>query len=197
MLAYKENKLSDFSLYVLVDDVWAKISYDFEPAFIARLLVNWYKEKFPYEDKNLLKLKLLMLEKMPDKVKYEISKVNYEELVSVDEFLIALGEDADTEIIWDYVSCNHIVVNSEKYLIWVDEVRQNGLKLITHKSQINQVFPNILVLFCKCKLADLYLKEKIDLVLFWQQMDEIDNLVKDLDSKNFNKVKKLATNLVE
>ena len=43
----------------------------------------------------------------------------------------------------------------------------------------------------------LYLKEKIDLVLFWQQMDEIDNLVKDLDSKNFNKIKELSTNLVE
>ena len=196
MLAYKENKLSGFSLYVLVDDVWAKISYDFEPTFIARLLVNWYQEKFPYEDKNLLKLKLLMLEKMPDSVKVEINKVNYDNLVSVDEFLIALGEDADTKIIWNYVSCNHIVVNSEKYLIWVDEVRQNGLKLITNKSQINQVFPNILVLFCKCKLADLYLKEKIDLVLFWKQMDEIDNLVKDLDSKNFNNIKELASNLV-
>ena len=57
MLAYKESKINGFSLYVLVDGVWAKISYDFEPAFIARLLVNWYQEKFPYEDKNLLKLK--------------------------------------------------------------------------------------------------------------------------------------------
>ena len=197
MLAYKESKLNGFSLYALVDDVWAKISYDFEPAFIARLLVHRYLEMFPYENKETLKIKLLILEKMPDSVKAEISKVNYEELVSVDEFLIALGEDADTEIVWDDISCNHTIVNSEKYLIWVDEVRRSGLKLITNKSQINQVFPYILFLFCKCKLAELYLKEKIDLVLFWQQMDEIDNLVKDLDSKNFNKIKELATNLVE
>lgn len=196
MLAYKESKLNGFSLYDLVDGVWAKISYDFEPAFIARLLVHRYSEIFPYEDKDLLKIKLLMLEKMPESVKAEISKVNYDNLVSVDEFLIALGEDADTEVIWSDVFSNHVVGNSDKYLIWVDEVRQSGLKLITNKSQINQVFPNILVLFCKCKLAELYLKEKIDLVLFWQQMDEIDNLVKDLDSKNFNKIKELATNLV-
>ena len=197
MLAYKEIKLNCFNLYDLVDGVWAKISYDFEPAFIARLLVHWYHSKFPYEDKEALKIKLLILEKMPDSVKAEISKVNYEELISVDEFLIALGEDDDTEIVWDDISCNHTIVNSEKYLIWVDEVRRNGLKLITNKSQINQVFPYILVLFCKCKLAELYLKEEIDLVLFWQQMDEIDNIVKDLDSKNFNKIKELATNLVE
>ena len=197
MLAYKESKLNGFNVYDLVDGVWAKISYDFEPAFIARLLVHRYLEMFPYEDRGLLKIKLLILEKMPASVKAEISKVNYEELVSVDEFLIALGEDADTEIVWDDISCNHTIVNSEKYLIWVDEVRRSGLKLITNKSQINQVFPNILVLFCKCKIAELYLKEKIDLVLFWQQMDEIDNLVKDLDSKNFNKIKELATNLVE
>lgn len=197
MLAYKESTINGFSLYALVDDVWAKISYDFEPAFIARLLVHRYLEMFPYEDKETLKIKLLILEKMPDSVKAEISKVNYEELVSVDEFLIALGEDADTEIVWDDISCNHTIVNSEKYLIWVDEVRRSGLKLITNKSQINQVFPYILVLFCKCKLAELYLKEKIDLVLFWQQMEEMDNLVKDLDSKNFNKIKELATNLIE
>lgn len=196
MLAYKESKLNGFSLYVLVDGVWAKISYDFEPAFIARLLVHRYLEMFTYEDKNLLKIKLLMLEKMPNSVKAEINKVNFDNLVSVDEFLIALGEDADTEIIWDDVFSNHTIGNSERYLIWVDEVRQSGLNLITNKSQINQVFPDILVLFCKCKLAELYLKEKIDLVLFWQQMDEIDNLVKDLDSKNFNKIKELATNLV-
>lgn len=196
MLAYKESKLNGFSLYDLVDGVWAKISYDFEPAFIARLLVHRYLDKFPYEDRNLLKLKILMLEKMPDSVKAEINKVNFDNLVSVDEFLIALGEDADTEIIWDDVFSNYTIGNSERYLIWVDEVRQSGLKLITKKSQINQVFPDILVLFCKCKLAELYLKEKIDLVLFWQQMDEIDNLVKDLNSKNFNKIKELASNLI-
>ena len=197
MLAYKESKLNGFNLYDLVDGVWAKISYDFEPAFIARLLVHRYLEIFPFEDKDLLKIKLLMLEKMPDSVKAEINKVSFDNLVSVDEFLIALGEDADTESVWDDISCNHTIVNSEKYLIWVDEVRRSGLNLITNKSQINQVFPYILVLFCKCKLAELYLKEKIDLVLFWQQIDEIDNLVKDLDSKNFNKIKELATNLVE
>ena len=197
MLAYKESKLNGFNLYDLVDGVWAKISYDFEPAFIARLLVHWYHSKFPYEDKNILKLKLLMLEKMPDSVKAEINKVNYANLVSIDEFLIALGEDDDTEVVWNDVFSNHIVGNSERYLIWVDEVRQSGLNLITDKSQINQVFPNILVSFCKCKLAELYLKEKIDLVLFWQQMDEIDNLFKDLDSKNFNKIKELASNLIE
>ena len=197
MLAYKESKLNGFSLYDLVDGVWAKISYDFEPAFIARLLVHWYHSKFPYEDKSLLKLKLLMLEKMPDSVKAEINKVNFDNLVSIDEFLIALGEDDDTEVVWNDVFSNHTIGNSERYLIWVDEVRLSGLKLITNKSQINQVFPDILVLFCKCKLAELYLKEEIDLVLFWQQMDEIDNLVKDLDSKNFNKIKELATNLVE
>ena len=197
MLAYKESKLNGFSLYALVDGVWAKISYDFEPAFIARLLVHWYHSKFPYEDKNLLKMKLLMLENMPDSVKAEINKVNFDNLVSIDEFLIALGEDDDTEVVWNDVFSNHIVGNSERYLIWVDEVRLSGLKLITNKSQINQVFPDILVLFCKCKLAELYLKEEIDLVLFWQQMDEIDNLVKDLDSKNFNKIKELAANLVE
>ena len=196
MLAYKESKLNGFSLYDLVDGVWAKISYDFEPAFIARLLVHRYFEMFPYEDKDLLKIKLLMLEKMPDSVKAEINKVSFDNLVSVDEFLIALGEDADTEIIWEDVFSNHTIGNSERYLIWVDEVRQSGLNLITDKSQINQVFPDILVLFCKCKIAELYLKEKIDLVLFWQQMDEIDNLVKDLDSKNFNKIKELAANLV-
>ena len=116
MLAYKESTINGFSLYALVDDVWAKISYDFEPAFIARLLVHRYLEMFPYEDKETLKIKLLILEKMPDSVKAEISKVNYEELVSVDEFLIALGEDADTEIVWDDISCNHTIVNSEKYL---------------------------------------------------------------------------------
>ena len=197
MLAYKESCLNGFNLYDLVDGVWAKISYDFEPAFIARLLVHWYHSKFPYEDKNILKLKLLMLEKMPDSVKAEINKVNYDNLVSIDEFLIALGEDDDTEVVWNDVFSNHIVGNSERYLIWVDEVRQSGLNLITDKSQINQVFPNILVSFCKCKLAELYLKEKIDLVLFWQQMDEIDNLFKDLDSKNFNKIKELASNLIE
>lgn len=196
MLAYRENKLNLFSLYDLVDNVWAKISYDFEPAFIARLLVNWYHSKFPYEDENLLKIKLLMLEKMPDSVKAEISKVNYDNLVSVDEFLIALGEDADAEIVWSDVLSNHTIGNSEKYLVWVDEVRESGLKLITNKNQINQVFPDVLVLFCKCKLADLYLKEKIDLVLFLEQMDKVDNLVKDLDSKNFNKIKELATNLI-
>ena len=196
MLAYKENKLNLFNLYDLVEDVWAKISYDFEPAFIARLLVHRYYEMFPYENKDLLKIKLLMLEKMPDSVKAEINKVNYDNLVSIDEFLIALGEDDDTEVVWNDVFSNHIVGNSERYLIWVDEVRQSGLNLITNKSQINQVFPDILVLFCKCKLAELYLKEKIDLVLFWQQMDEIDNLFKDLDSKNFNKIKELAANLV-
>lgn len=196
MLAYKESKLNGFSLYALVDDMWAKISYDFEPAFIARLLVHRYLEMFPYEDKGTLKIKLLMLEKMPDSVKAEINKVNFDNLVSVDEFLIALGEDADTEILWEDVFSNHTIRNSERYLIWVDEIRQSGLNLITDKSQINQVFPDILVLFCKCKLAELYLKEKIDLVLFWQQIDEIDNLVKDLDSKNFSKIKELATNLV-
>ena len=196
MLAYKESKLNGFNVYDLVDGVWAKISYDFEPAFIARLLVHRYFEMFPYEDKDLLKIKLLMLEKMPDSVKAEINKVSFDNLVSVDEFLIALGEDADTEIIWEDVFSNHTIGNSERYLIWVDEVRQSGLNLITDKSQINQVFPDILVLFCKCKIAELYLKEKIDLVLFWQQMDEIDNLVKDLDSKNFNKIKELAANLV-
>lgn len=196
MLAYKESKINGFQLYDLVDGVWAKISYDFEPAFIARLLVHRYLEMFPYEDKETLKLKLLMLEKMPNSVKAEINKVNFDNLVSVDEFLIALGEDADTEILWEDVFSNHTIGNSERYLIWVDEVRQSGLNLITDKSQINQVFPDILVLFCKCKLAELYLKEKIDLVLFWQQMDKIDNLVKDLDSKNFNKIKELAVNLV-
>ena len=196
MLAYKESKLNGFNLYDLVNGVWAKISYDFEPAFIARLLVHWYHSKFPYEDKNVLKLKLLMLEKMPDSVKAEINKVNYDNLVSIDEFLIALGEDDDTEVVWNDVFSNHIVGNSERYLIWVDEVRRSGLNLITDKSQINQVFPNILVSFCKCKLAELYLEEKIDLVLFWQQMDEIDNLFKDLDNKNFNRIKELATNLV-
>ena len=196
MLAYKESKLNSFQLYDLVDGVWAKISYDFEPAFIARLLVHRYLEMFPYEDKGTLKLKLLMLEKMPNSVKAEISSVSFDNLVSVDEFLIALGEDADTEILWEDVFSNHTIGNSERYLIWVDEVRQSGLNLITDKSQINQVFPDILVLFCKCKLAELYLKEKIDLVLFWKQMDKIDNLVKDLDSKNFNKIKELAANLV-
>ena len=196
MLAYKESKINGFNLFDLVDNVWAKISYDFEPAFIARLLVHRYLEMFPYEDKGTLKLKLLMLEKMPDSVKAEINKVNFDNLVSVDEFLIALGEEADTEIIWKDVFSNHTIGNSERYLIWVDEVRQSGLNLITNKSQINQVFPDILVLFCKCKLAELYLKEKIDLVLFWQQMDEIDNIVKDLDSKNFSKIKELAANLV-
>ena len=196
MLAYKESGLNGFNLYDLVDDKWAKLAYDFEPAFIARLLVHRYLEMFPYENKETLKLKLLMLEKMPNSVKAEINKVNYDNLVSVDEFLIALGEDADTEILWNDVFSNHTIRNSERYLIWVDEVRQSGLKLITNKSQINQVFPDILVLFCKCKLAELYLKEEIDLVLFWQQMDEIDNLVKDLDSKNFNKIKELAANLM-
>lgn len=197
MLAYKESKLNGFSLYALVDNVWAKLTYDFEPAFIARLLVHRYLEMFPYENKETLKLKLLMLEKMPNSVKAEINRVSFDNLVSVDEFLIALNEDADTEIIWDDVFSNHTIVNSEKYLIWVDEVRQSGLKLITNKSQINKVFPDILVLFCKCKLAELYLEEKLDLVLFWQQMDEMDNIVKDLNSNNFNKIKLLATNLVE
>lgn len=196
MLAYKESNLNDFSLYVLVDDVWAKISYDFEPAFIARLLVNKYVEKFPYEDKETLKLKLLMLEKMPDSVKAEINKVNYDNLVSVDEFLIALGEDADTEIIWNDVFSNHTIGNSEKYLVWVDEIRANGLNLITEPSQVNNVFPSTLYLFCNCKIADLYLNNYIDLVEQCKLRDKVETLMNETDSKKFNELKELAKKLL-
>ena len=197
MLAYNENKLNNFSLFDLVDGVWAKISYDFEPAFIARLLVHRYYEMFPYEDKDLLKTKLLMLEKMPDSVKAEISKVNYENLVSVDEFLIALGEDADTEIIWNDVFSNHTIGNSEKYLVWVDEVRENGLKLITEPSQVNYVFPSTLYLFCNCKIADLYLNNYIDLVEQCKLRDKLDDLMNNTDAKKFFELKNLATNLIK
>lgn len=197
MLAYKESKLNGFSLYDLVDGVWAKIDYDFEPAFIARLLVHRYSEMFPYEDKDLLKIKLLMLEKMPDSVKAEISKVNYENLVSVDEFLIALGEDADTEIIWNDVFSNHTIGNSEKYLVWVDEVRKNGLKLITEQSQVNNVFPSTLYLFCNCKIADLYLNNYIDLVEQCKLKDKLDDLMNNTDAKKFFELKNLATNLIK
>lgn len=197
MLAYNESKLNNFSLFDLVDGVWAKISYDFEPAFIARLLVHRYYEMFPYEDKDLLKTKLLMLEKMPDSVKAEISKVNYENLVSVDEFLIALGEDADTEIIWNDVFSNHTIGNSEKYLVWVDEVRENGLKLITEPSQVNYVFPSTLYLFCNCKIADLYLNNYIDLVEQCKLRDKLDDLMNNTDAKKFFELKNLATNLIK
>lgn len=197
MLAYKESELNNFSLYDLVDGVWAKISYDFEPAFIARLLVHRYLEMFPYEDKGTLKLKLLMLEKMPNSVKAEINKVNFDKLVSVDEFLIALGEDADTEIVWNDVFSNHTIRNSEKYLVWVDEVRENGLKLITEPSQVNNVFPSTLYLFCSCKIADLYLNDYIDLVEQCKLMDMVENLMYETDAKKFFELKNLATNLIK
>lgn len=196
MLAYKESKLNGFNVYDLVDGVWAKISYDFEPAFIARLLVNRYLEMFPYEDKDLLKIKLLMLEKMPDSVKAEINKVNFDNLVSVDEFLIALGEDADTEIIWEDVFSNHTIGNSEKYLVWVDEIRRNGLKLITEPSQVNHVFPSTLYLFCNCKIADLYLNNYIDLVEQCILRDKVETLMNETDDKKFNELKELAKKLI-
>lgn len=196
MLAYKESKLNGFNVYDLVDGVWAKISYDFEPAFIARLLVHRYLEMFPYEDKDLLKIKLLMLEKMPDSVKAEINKVNYENLVSVDEFLISLGEDADTEILWEDVFSNHTIGNSEKYLVWVDEIRRNGLKLITEPSQVNHVFPSTLYLFCNCKIADLYLNNYIDLVEQCILRDKVETLMDETDDKKFNELKELAKKLL-
>ena len=196
MLAYKESKLNGFNVYDLVDGVWAKISYDFEPAFIARLLVHRYLEMFPYENKDLLKIKLLMLEKMPDSVKAEINKVNYENLVSVDEFLISLGEDADTEILWEDVFSNHTIVNSEKYLVWVDEVRESGLKLITEPSQVNHVFPSTLYLFCNCKIADLYLNNYIDLVEQCILRDKVETLIDETDDKKFNELKELAKKLL-
>ena len=196
MLAYKESKLNGFNVYDLVDGVWAKISYDFEPAFIARLLVHRYLEMFPYEDKDLLKIKLLMLEKIPDSVKAEINKVNFDNLVSVDEFLIALGEDADTEIIWEDVFSNHTIGNSEKYLVWVDEIRRNGLKLITEPSQVNHVFPSTLYLFCNCKIADLYLNNYIDLVEQCILRDKVETLMNETDDKKFNELKELAKKLI-
>ena len=196
MLAYKENKLNLFNLYDLVDGVWAKITYDFEPAFIARLLVNKYVEMFPYEDKDLLKIKLLMLEKMPDSVKAEINKVSFDNLVSVDEFLIALGEDADTEIIWGDVFSNHTIRNSDRYLVWVDEIRANGLKLITEPSQVNHVFPSTLYLFCNCKIADLYLNNYIDLVKQCKLRDKVETLMDETDDKKFNELKELAKRLL-
>ena len=196
MLAYKESKLNGFNVYDLVDGVWAKISYDFEPAFIARLLVHRYLEMFPYEDKDLLKIKLLMLEKMPDSVKDEINKVSFDNLVSVDEFLIALGEDADTEIVWNDVFSNHTIGNSEKYLVWVDEVRESGLKLITEQSQVNHVFPSTLYLFCNCKIADLYLNNYIDLVEQCKLRDKLETLIDETDDKKFNELKELAKKLL-
>lgn len=196
MLAYKESKLNGFNVYDLVDGVWAKISYDFEPAFIARLLVHRYLEMFPFEDKDLLKIKLLMLEKMPDSVKAEINKVNFDNLVSVDEFLIALGEDADTEILWNDVFSNHTIGNSEKYLVWVDEVRKSGLKLITEPSQVNHVFPSTLYLFCNCKIADLYLNNYIDLVEQCILRDKVETLMDETDDKKFNELKELAKKLL-
>ena len=196
MLAYKESKLNGFNVYDLVDGVWAKISYDFEPAFIARLLVHRYLEMFPFEDKDLLKIKLLMLEKMPDSVKAEINKVNFDNLVSVDEFLIALGEDADTEILWEDVFSNHTIGNSEKYLVWVDEIRRNGLKLITEPSQVNHVFPSTLYLFCNCKIADLYLNNYIDLVEQCKLRDKLETFIDETDDKKFNELKELAKKLL-
>lgn len=196
MLAYKENKLNGFSLYDLVDGVWAKLAYDFEPAFIARLLVHRYLEMFPYEDKETLKIKLLMLEKMPDSVKAEINKVTLDKLVSIDEFLIELGEDADAEIIWNDVFSNHTIGNSEKYLVWVDEVRKSGLKLITEPSQVNHVFPSTLYLFCSCKIADLYLNNYIDLVEQCKLRDKVETLMNETDAKKFFELKDLASNLI-
>ena len=196
MLAYKESKLNGFNVYDLVDGVWAKISYDFEPAFIARLLVHRYLEMFPYENKDLLKIKLLMLEKMPDSVKDEINKVNFDNLVSVDEFLIALGEDADTEIVWNDVFSNHTIGNAEKYLVWVDEVRESGLKLITEPSQVNHVFPSTLYLFCNCKIADLYLNNYIDLVKQCKLRDKLETLIDETDDKKFNELKELSKKLL-
>ena len=196
MLAYKESNINGFNVYDLVDGVWAKISYDFEPAFIARLLVHRYLEMFPFEDKNLLKIKLLMLEKMPDSVKAEINKVSFDNLVSVDEFLIALGEDADTEIVWNDVFSNHTIGNSEKYLVWLDEVRESGLKLITEPSQVNHVFPSTLYLFCNCKIADLYLNNYIDLVEQCILRDNVETLMDETDDKKFNELKELAKKLL-
>ena len=196
MLAYKESNINGFNVYDLVDGVWAKISYDFEPAFIARLLVHRYLEMFPYENKDLLKIKLLMLEKMPDSVKAEINKVSFDNLVSVDEFLIALGEDADTEIVWNDVFSNHTIGNSEKYLVWVDEIRRNGLKLITEPSQVNHVFPSTLYLFCNCKIADLYLNNYIDLVEQCKLRDKVETLMDETDAKKFNELKELAKKLL-
>lgn len=196
MLAYKESKLNGFSLYALVDGVWAKLAYDFEPAFIARLLVHRYSEMFPYEDKETLKLKLLMLEKMHNSVKAEINKVSFDNLVSVDEFLIALGEDADTEILWKDVFSNHTIGNAEKYLVWVDEVRKIGLKLITEPSQVNYVFPTTLYLFCNCKIADLYLNNYIDLVEQCKLRDKVETLADKTDDKKFNELKELAKKLL-
>lgn len=196
MLAYKESELNSFNLYDLVDGEWAKIAYDFEPAFIARLLVHRYYEMFPYEDKETLKLKLLMLEKMPNIVKAEINRVSFDNLVSVDEFLIALGEDADTEIIWNDVFSNYTIGNSEKYLVWVDEIRVNGLKLIAEPSQVNNVFPSTLYLFCSCKIADLYLNKYIDLVEQCKLRDKVETLIDETDAKKFNELKELAKKLL-
>ena len=196
MLAYKESNINGFNVYDLVDGVCAKISYDFEPAFIARLLVHRYLEMFPFEDKNLLKIKLLMLEKMPDSVKAEINKVSFDNLVSVDEFLIALGEDADTENVWNDGFSNHTIGNSEKYLVWVDEVRESGLKLITEPSQVNHVFPSTLYLFCNCKIADLYLNNYIDLVEQCILRDKVETLMDETDDKKFNELKELAKKLL-
>ena len=199
MLAYKETDYNKFSLYLLVvEGQWCKLEWNFEPAFIARLLVHMYIKKFPDENKDILKLKLVMLENIPDNVREEIKKVNSYDFNSIELFLMAIWEDLDTSIIWKNVSGKQSVGNPDSYLIWVDEIRKETLASYKEPNHIRQEFmPELLSLFCKCKLADEYLNGNIDIHSFSNYMIEVNTIAGDLSGDNtLRKLKGLATKLM-
>lgn len=199
MLAYKKSDYNKFSLYLLVvEGQWCKLEGDYEPAFIARLLVHMYIKKFPDENKDILKLKLVMLENLPDSVMEEIKKVNSYDFNSIELFLTAIWEDMDTSIIWKNVSCKQYVSESDSYLIWVDEIRKETLASYKEPNHIRQEFmPELLSLYCKCKLADAYLKGELDIHSFSNDMIEVNTIAGDLKGDNtLRKLKGLATKLM-
>ena len=197
MLAYKENAYNMFNLYIFADE-WLKLEGNYEPAFIARLLVHMYLKKYPDEDKNILKIKLVMLENLPDSVKAEISKVSFDNFDSIESFLRAVWENMDTDIIWENVSSKYYVGEADSYLIWVDEIRQEMLAKYTEPNSIRQEFtPELLSLYCKCKLAEEHLKGTLDINSFANAMFEVNTISGDLKGDNtLRKLKGLATKIM-
>ena len=198
MLAYKENSYNMFNLYIFAYDDWLKLEGNYEPAFVARLLVHMYLKKYPDENKNILKIKLVMLENLPDSVKAEISKVSFDNFDSIESFLIAIWENMDTDIIWKNVSSKRYVGDADSYLIWVDEIRQEMLAKYAEPNSIRQEFtPELLSLYCKCKLADEHLKGTLDINSFAKYMFEVNTIAGDLkDDNTLRKLKGLATKLM-
>ena len=195
MLAYKENSYNMFNLYIFAYDDWLKLEGNYEPAFVARLLVHMYLKKYPDENKNILKIKLVML---PDSVKAEISKVSFDNFDSIESFLIAIWENMDTDIIWKNVSSKRYVGDADSYLIWVDEIRQEMLAKYAEPNSIRQEFtPELLSLYCKCKLAVEHLKGTLDINSFAKYMFEVNTIAGDLkDDNTLRKLKGLATKLM-